>query len=152
MSNWSTKCKTRCCLFMLDVYLYTVHLFEHHLKHHLDTIFTNYKMVSCVYFNVIYSVLKSVFVCLIWVFVCWVCLSERNGKISNLYLVANIRLCLFKIWPRWSFTIIRPPFLYVICRLLLSNVDCFITKMESECAYVSINVLKFEFWANIFMS
>jgi hypothetical protein len=38
----------------------------------------------------------------------------------------------------------RPSFVLFVVILLL-NVDCFISKMETECAYVSIDVLKFEF-------
>jgi hypothetical protein len=38
----------------------------------------------------------------------------------------------------------RPSFVLFVVILML-NVDCFITKMETECAYVSIDVLKFEF-------
>jgi hypothetical protein len=119
-------------------------------RHYLDThiCLNSINGKWCVLFDLFCSENQCLFVCFGFNTNEW---KLRN--ISNLLVCFfEISKCLCKIWPRWSFTIIRPPFLYVVCRCF--NVGCwlFITKMESECAYVSIDVLKFEFWSNIFMS
>lgn len=68
------------------------------------------------------------------------------------FVFCRIFSCLLKIDQRWLFTIIRWPLLYAVCRLLVSNIDCFNTLIGKKCAYVSIFVFGFVFWVNLFLS
>ncbi len=97
---------------------------------------------------VLYS--KSVFICVFW-------FHYKGVKIAhylNLLLMffSKFRNVCIRYDPGGHLLLLGRPSFVLFVVILMLNVDCLVIKIEWKCTHVSIFVVCFQFWVNIFMS